>query len=224
MRHMGLATTTRKSIKIKKKKINLGRGNFDPEITPNPQNPAKNTPRKCANFSQLLEMFSETNLPKCPPPRPGLGHEKMKPEVIKLKKKLKQPACQTMPLKSQKILPSNENRMKMIPKVGFQKSKIKIQQENPPTAPSPVPQTPLQSVAMGKIETETNLETCHEPVSSSPRPAPSKFANQAAKSSAPKQTKENSNFGGKNMPKPPNQSANRSNFTLASKSADWTAP
>ena len=114
-----------------------------------------------------------------------------------------------------------EKEEKMISNVSFQKKKFDKNLSHQSPLP---PKNLLECVAMGKINTRENLETAKTYMNTSARPAPAKLFKKAANSSASKSNLEFSNFGGKNQPNPPNQSAARSNFTMASKSADWIAP
>ena len=102
-------------------------------------------------------------------------------------------------------------------------SKTNFRKKNYHPSPLP-PQNLLDCVAMGKINTRDNLETVYTYLNASARTAPTKLFKKAANISAPKSNLEISNFGGKNPPQTPSQSAARSNFSMASKSADWIVP
>jgi hypothetical protein len=235
MRHRGLATTSRKSPKLRK--INQGSRKIAAEKPPYKQKPLQNTPRKCKNFRQLTAMFSRNNPSTTPHPSPGQRHEREKMLDLPTNQqqrqensipKSKQPykASHTMPKLSQNsTLCDAEKEEKMISNVSFQKKKFDKNLSHQSPLP---PKNLLECVAMGKINTRENLERAktyaivrHTP---SALPAPAKLFKKAANSSASKSNLEFSNFGGKNPPNPPNQSAARSNFTMASKSADWIAP
>ena len=162
-------------------------------------------------------MFSRNNPSTTPHPSPGQRHERGKmidlptnhPENSIPKSKQPHKASHAMPKLSQNYPSCDAEKVeKMISNVSFQK---KIGQETLPPKP-PAPQNLLECVAMGKINTRENLETVHTYMNKSARPAPAKLFKKAVNSSASKSNPEFSNFGGKNPPQPPNQSAARSNF------------
>ena len=74
-------------------------------------------------------------------------------------------------------------------------------------------------VAVGKFYNNENLN-----LDKLSRPAPMKLFEKATKSSAPKSKTEIFKFWRQEPAQPPNQSAARTNFEVASKKTDWTAP